>query len=175
VFDGDTHALSGLETGGLDPSSGELHPRKGGRFLAHMEGQACRFLIAPGFLDGDRAFGDPRGLQAIPVSAPPPLAVPSCGPGSRDVPKWFQDLIDGVTFNRPKNPPDGGPVNGWIEGPRRGREYGLDGLPQRDYDKPHQGNEVDHVHEWPGGRARSRGVLTRRGPENHDGRERIYD
>lgn len=54
VFDGDTHTGSGLEAGGLDPSSGELHPRKGGRLLAQMEGQACRFLIALGFLDGDR-------------------------------------------------------------------------------------------------------------------------
>ena len=58
MFDGDTHALSGLETGGLDPSSGELHPREGGRLLAHMEGQASRFLIAPGLLDSDRLFGD---------------------------------------------------------------------------------------------------------------------
>ena len=58
VLDGDTHALSGLKAGGLDPSSGELHSRKGGRLLAHMEGQACRFLIAPGFLDGDGSLGD---------------------------------------------------------------------------------------------------------------------
>jgi hypothetical protein len=58
VLGGDTHALSGLETGGRDPSSGEFYPRKGGRLLAHMEGRACRFLVAPGFLDGDRPFGD---------------------------------------------------------------------------------------------------------------------
>jgi hypothetical protein len=58
VLDGDTHALSGLKTGGLDPSSGELHPREGGRFLAHREGQACRFLIVPGFVHDDRPFGD---------------------------------------------------------------------------------------------------------------------
>ena len=58
VLDGDTYALSRLKAGGLDPSSGELHSRKGGRLLAHMEGQACRFLIAPGFLDGDGSLGD---------------------------------------------------------------------------------------------------------------------
>jgi len=61
VLDGDTHALSGFKAGGLDPSAGELHPRKGGRLLAHMEGQACRLLIAPGFPDGDRPFGDGGG------------------------------------------------------------------------------------------------------------------
>lgn len=30
----------------------------------------------------------------------------------------------------------------------RSREYGFDGRPIRDYDKPHQGYERDHVHEW---------------------------
>ena len=60
VLDGDTHALSRLKAGGLDPSSGELNLRKAGRLIAHMEGQACRFLVAPGFLDGDRPFDDGR-------------------------------------------------------------------------------------------------------------------
>jgi RHS repeat-associated protein len=53
--------------------------------------------------------------------------------------------------SRAKNPPDIGPPNDWIQGPRRGRQYGPDGQPQYDIDKPHQGNEIDHVHEWPGG------------------------
>jgi hypothetical protein len=44
VFDGDTND-PGLKPTDLDPSSGELHPRKGERLLAHMEGQACRFLL----------------------------------------------------------------------------------------------------------------------------------
>ena len=61
------------------------------------------------------------------------------------------DRLSNLIFNRPKNPPDVGPPNGWIQGPRRGRQYGPDGAPQCDIDKPHQGNEVDHVHEWPGG------------------------
>lgn len=38
VFDGNTHALGRLAVGGLNPSSGELDPRKGGRFFAPMEG-----------------------------------------------------------------------------------------------------------------------------------------
>ncbi len=49
-------------------------------------------------------------------------------------------------------PPYNGPANGYEEGPRRGREYGEDGKPIRDYDKPHQGADYPHVHEWPGGR-----------------------
>jgi hypothetical protein len=48
-------------------------------------------------------------------------------------------------------PPYNGPPNGYEEGPRRGREYGPDGKPSRDYDKPHQGADYDHVHEWPNG------------------------
>ena len=37
------------------------------------------------------------------------------------------------------------------EGQRRTREYGPDGRPLRDYDKPHQGHERPHVHEWENG------------------------
>ncbi|WP_144112977.1 RHS repeat-associated core domain-containing protein [Paraburkholderia sp. BCC1886] len=96
-------------------------------------------------------FTDPFGSQAIPILPPPPPTGPGCSSGSAGVPDWFNNLFNGPTFNRPKNPPDEGPANGWIGGPRRGRDYGPDGLPQRDYDKPHQGNEVDHVHEWPRG------------------------
>ena len=61
------------------------------------------------------------------------------------------DRLSNLVFNRPKSPPDVGPPNGWIQGPRRGRQYGPDGAPQCDIDKPHQDNEVDHVHGWPGG------------------------
>ena len=61
------------------------------------------------------------------------------------------DQLGSLIFNRPKNPPDVGPPGGWIQGPRRGRKYGPSGAPECDIDKPHQGNETDHVHEWPGG------------------------
>jgi hypothetical protein len=47
VLDGDTHALSGLETSGLDPSSGELHPRKGRRLLAQMHEHILHFTGKP--------------------------------------------------------------------------------------------------------------------------------
>lgn len=49
-------------------------------------------------------------------------------------------------------PPYNGPPNGYIDGPRRGRDYGPDGLPLRDYDKPHQGHDSPHVHEWEDGK-----------------------
>ncbi|HEX7910987.1 MAG TPA: RHS repeat-associated core domain-containing protein [Paraburkholderia sp.] len=124
-----------------------------GRFISEDAiGYASGQTNAYAYVGGNPVqFRDPAGLQAIPILPPPPPAGPSCSPGSGGVPDWFNNLFNGPTFNRPKNPPDEGPANGWIEGPRRGREYGADGLPQRDYDKPHQGNEVDHVHEWPGG------------------------
>ena len=61
------------------------------------------------------------------------------------------DQLGHIIFNRPKNPPDIGPPGGWVQGPRRGRQYCPDGTPQFDIDKPHQGNETDHAHEWPGG------------------------
>jgi hypothetical protein len=64
---------------------------------------------------------------------------------------WWASQNTNLTYSRPKNPPTIGPPNGWIQGPRRGRQYGPDGAPQCDYDKPHQGNNQDHVHEWPGG------------------------
>jgi hypothetical protein len=58
VLDGNAYALSGFKARGLDPSSGELHPWKGGRLLAHMEGQTGLLLISPGLLDGDKPFGE---------------------------------------------------------------------------------------------------------------------
>jgi len=53
--------------------------------------------------------------------------------------------------NRVKDVPNRGEPDGVKEGEHRTREYGPDGTPSRDYDKPHQGDETDHVHEWPGG------------------------
>lgn len=59
---------------------------------------------------------------------------------------------DSGSGSREKTPPDVGPPNGYVEGPHRGREYGPNGEPVRDYDEPHQGHQRPHVHEWPGGR-----------------------
>jgi RHS repeat-associated protein len=63
---------------------------------------------------------------------------------------YLSPAID-LVFNHQKNPPDIGPPGGWIEGPRRGRKYCPDGTPEYDIDKPHQGNNEPHVHEWPNG------------------------
>ena len=54
-------------------------------------------------------------------------------------------------FNRPKNPPDVGPPGGFVQGPNRGRQYCPDGTPETDFDKPHQGADYPHVHDWPAG------------------------
>jgi RHS repeat-associated protein len=112
-------------------------------------------------------FSDPKGLMpAIPAAialcaANMPLcaataaatcwAYEPCRKSLIDGGKAICKTADNLIFNRPKNPPDVGPPNGWIQGPRRGRQYGPDGRPQLDIDKPHQGNERDHAHEWPGG------------------------
>ena len=83
--------------------------------------------------------------QALPwalVLVPSQLAAPPCemsgGPAC------------GV-LSRPTIPPRVGPPGGFIQGPRRGRQYGPDGRPVLDIDKPHQGNQKPHAHEWPNG------------------------
>ncbi|GGL65019.1 hypothetical protein GCM10009091_53800 [Pseudomonas brenneri] len=56
-----------------------------------------------------------------------------------------------TTPSREKNVPNRGAPGEVKVGERRTREYGNDGRPIRDYDKPHQGYDRPHVHEWPGG------------------------
>jgi RHS repeat-associated protein len=53
--------------------------------------------------------------------------------------------------HREQDTPYKGKPNSTAEGKKRTREYGPDGKPSRDYDKPHQGYEEDHVHEWENG------------------------
>jgi RHS repeat-associated protein len=63
---------------------------------------------------------------------------------------WYsQDSSSGS--GREKDVPNRGAPGEVREGERRTREYGPDGKPTRDYDKPHQGHDRPHVHEWPGG------------------------
>lgn len=59
--------------------------------------------------------------------------------------------VDPAKSGREKDVPNRGEPGEVKEGERRTREYGPDGKPTRDYDKPHQGYERPHVHEWPGG------------------------
>jgi len=98
-------------------------------------------------------WADPMGL-AIPAAVIACMSNPLCAAtmagAAAATAKACIDLGN-LVFNRPKNPPDIGPPNGWIQGPRRGRLYGPDGRPQLDIDKPHQGNDQDHAHEWPNG------------------------
>ncbi|MGE0498587.1 MAG: RHS repeat-associated core domain-containing protein [Ramlibacter sp.] len=103
-------------------------------------------------------YTDPKGL-AVPVAVAACLANPACAmamaAAAAATTKACIDTynaLDDLVFSRPKNPPDIGPPNGWIQGPRRGRQYGPDGRPQLDIDRPHQGNEQDHAHEWPDGK-----------------------
>jgi RHS repeat-associated protein len=51
-----------------------------------------------------------------------------------------------------KDVPDKGPPGEWIDGKRRSRKYGADGQPELDIDKPHQGYEKPHIHEWHDGK-----------------------
>jgi RHS repeat-associated protein len=60
--------------------------------------------------------------------------------GAKDAPKIKEKSI-----------PNRGEPGEVKEGERRTREYGSDGKPLRDYDKPHQGYERPHVHEWENG------------------------
>jgi RHS repeat-associated protein len=99
-------------------------------------------------------YADPSGLLVPAATAC--LANPACAAAAAAAAaatcKATYDFLNNLVFNRPKNPPDFGPPDGWIQGPRRGRQYGPDGRPEYDIDKPHQGNEQDHVHEWPDGK-----------------------
>ncbi len=101
-------------------------------------------------------FSDPKGLVAPAIAAcmASPPCVAAAVAAAVATAKACVDTYNAVRNwmdSRAKNPPDIGPPNDWIQGPRRGRQYGPDGRPQYDIDKPHQGNEIDHVHEWPGG------------------------
>ncbi|WP_186072330.1 RHS repeat domain-containing protein [Burkholderia gladioli] len=105
---------------------------------------------------------DPTGRFVILVPFIPPIAE-AIGAGIGAYLGWnvlgpmlgkdsaSDPMESSMCSSRPKNPPDVGPPNGWVQGPRRGRQYGPDGRPTLDIDKPHQGNEQDHAHEWPNG------------------------
>ena len=102
---------------------------------------------------------------------------PSCA-AARDIGDRIKDSLSNV-FNESSDPPDSSNTsenstdgnskekkdvnagkrdvpnraepNSVVEGKRRTREYDAEGKPKRDYDKPHQGDETDHVHEWENG------------------------
>jgi hypothetical protein len=68
---------------------------------------------------------------------------------SQDKPK--AEAPKDVPKGKEKDVPNRGEPGETKEGQRRTREYGQDGKPVRDFDKPHQGYERPHVHEWENG------------------------
>jgi RHS repeat-associated protein len=93
-------------------------------------------------------YTDPTG-KFVPAIVALCSACPSCCAAAAAA--TGAAIADVCQNARPKNPPDEAEPNEWIQGPRRGRQYGPDGKPQFDVDKPHQGNPEPHVHEWPDG------------------------
>ncbi len=92
------------------------------------------------------------------VIAPTPTPVENRDGRDPDVPMGTDpesnDTTDSSSDNkhREQDTPFRGEPNSVAEGKKRTREYGPDGKPSRDYDKPHQGHEEDHVHEWENGK-----------------------
>lgn len=67
-------------------------------------------------------------------------------------PQEITDQLPPSPNPKVKDVSDTAKPNDVIEGRRRTREYDNEGKPLRDYDKPHQGDETDHVHEWKNGK-----------------------
>lgn len=86
---------------------------------------AC-VLGIPAFVGGGTAFGGAVGY------------------GAGKIADWVYDKV--------KDVPDQGTPGEWVDGERRSRQYGPDGKPAVDLDKPHQGAPDPHAHEWQGGK-----------------------
>jgi len=103
--------------------------------------------------------GDSYDPDGIPIP-PPTLSWPQPKPISPldfTIPGLIRDLCKGISDRmlsdggRKKDVPNRADPGSVIEGNHRTREYGSDGKPARDHDKPHQGYDRPHVHEWEGG------------------------
>jgi len=115
-----------------------------------------RFLKDPvrSLKDGVRTTK--RFLERNGVIAPTPRPVENRDGRPDDVPMEDGNSTtsgqDSDNKHREQDTPFNGEPNSALEGKKRTREYGEDGKPKRDYDKPHQGQEEDHVHEWEDGK-----------------------
>jgi hypothetical protein len=135
---------------------------------------AGEFAPAPGVLRANMppvSGSDPNMIRTNAAAVGVPViggllvcqAMPACrnelARGAAAFGNWmFNDGADGqaggvkdASKGREKDVPNRGEPGDTKEGQRRTREYGPDGGPMRDYDKPHQGYERPHVHEWQNG------------------------
>ena len=91
----------------------------------------------------------PLPLYANPITVGPAVLLTGCllSTGCKNA---VSDTVDWM-FNsgtKGKDVPDRGPAGEWVDGERRSRQYGPDGRPVVDIDKPHQGAPEPHAHEW---------------------------
>ncbi|WOI44904.1 RHS repeat-associated core domain-containing protein [Acidovorax sp. BLS4] len=139
------------EETGLAYNLNRYYDREGGRYIQAdpigLEGGWNRFLYVGG---NPASYTDPTGEFAIAIPFIPAIITGTdiaIGTGLGAL-GYGLDRI----FNRPKNPPDVGPPGGFVQGPNRGRDYCPDGSPQTDYDRPHQGAQYPHIHDWSDGK-----------------------
>jgi RHS repeat-associated protein len=148
--------------GGLNQNWHRDYDPTTGRYIQSdpigLDGGGNTYLYANG---SPLMFSDPTGRIAIADDLAFGTAVVlsagcAASPGCRDainrMMRGAKKVCQDILYNRPKNPPDIGPPNGWVQGPRRGRQYGPSGEPVYDIDQPHQGVDYPHVHEWKGGK-----------------------
>lgn len=88
------------------------------------------------------------GAIAVGVGVSLSSDTPSAAPGSPTEPKGNQVKQP----DKVKDVPDRGPPGQWVDGERRSRKYDEEGKPELDIDKPHQGYQKPHVHEWNDGK-----------------------
>lgn len=99
--------------------------------------------------------GYPYPKGATPPGTPPveipKIKIPSITEIVIQIGITVNDIIHNNGKHRNQDTPSTSEPNSVIEGENRTREYGNDGRPVRDYDKPHPGHPTPHIHEWPNG------------------------
>lgn len=120
-------------------------------------GPQSRDELVGGMLLGAGVGGAVVGSSAVQSGSSPSLTEQAQGAWNSVVDAvqgFFGGMFSeeaGVSNTKEKDVPNRSEPGDVKEGQRRTREYGEDGMPSRDYDKPHQGHESPHVHEWKDG------------------------